>query len=115
MCRTLPTEYTAVVGQCGVAMEAREAVELAKTHVQGLFEAEPIKEVGLEELELQGDCWSVTIGFTREWPTSAGLIRSLGGSGRTYKIVRISDETGSVQSLRHREVAGPGLSGSSGA
>lgn len=96
-------------------MEAREAVELAKTHVREMFEAEPIKEVGLEEIELQGDCWSVTIGFTRDWPTSTGIIRSLGGSGRTYKIVRISDETGSVESLRHREVAGASLGGSSGA
>ena len=93
------------------AMEASEAVELAKRHVAEMFEAEPIKEVGLEEVELQGDSWLVTIGFTREWPTSSGVLRSLGGSGRTYKIVRISDKTGSVQSLRHRDVTGAGLSG----
>ena len=85
-------------------MEAREAVALAKKHVAAMFEAEPIKEVGLEEIELQGDSWSVTIGFIREWPTSSGVLRSLGGTGRTYKIVRIDDKTGSVQSLRHREV-----------
>lgn len=93
-------------------MEAREAVELAKSHVMDLFEAEPIKELGLEEIELTGDSWSVTIGFTREWPTSTGIVRTLSGSGRTYKIVRISDETGEVQSLRHRETAsaGSGLS-----
>ena len=40
-------------------MEAREAVALAKKHVAAMFEAEPIKEVGLEEIELQGDSWSV--------------------------------------------------------
>ena len=89
-------------------MEARNAVELAKKHVRAMFEAEPIKELGLEEVELQGDFWSVTIGFTREWPTSSGVLRSLGGTGRTYKIVRINDKTGSVQSLRHREVPGAG-------
>ncbi len=92
-------------------MEAREAVELAKRHVAEMFEAEPIKEVGLEELELKGDYWSVTIGFARDWPSSSGVLRSLGGSKRTYKIVRIDDRTGSVQSLRHREVADAGSSG----
>lgn len=96
-------------------MDARDAVELAKSHVREMFEAEPIAEVGLEEVELQGDCWSVTIGFTRVWPTSTGVVRALSGTGRTYKIVRIDDETGAVQSLRHREAAGTGLSGPSAA
>ena len=86
-------------------MQAREAVEVAKRHVEELFEAEPIGEVGLEEIELQGGVWSVTIGFTRDWPVSRGVIKTLGGAGRTYKIVSIDDKTGSVRSLKHREVS----------
>ena len=92
-------------------MEAREAVELAKSYVVEMFDAEPIKEVGLEEVELQGGSWSVTIGFTRVWPASSGVLRTLSGSRRTYKLVRIDDETGSIQSLRHRDVSGTGISG----
>lgn len=92
-------------------MQAREAVEVAKKHVAELFEAEPIREIGLEEVELRSGIWSVTIGFTRDWPVSKGIIKSLGGAGRTYKAVSIDDETGSVQSLRHREVSRDGSNG----
>ncbi|MCY4212981.1 MAG: hypothetical protein OXF68_05075 [Gammaproteobacteria bacterium] len=92
-------------------MQAREAVEVAKKHVVELFEAEPIQEIGLEEIELHSGTWSVTIGFTRHWPVSSGVLKSLGGAGRTYKIVSIDDETGSVQSLRHREVSRDGSNG----
>lgn len=92
-------------------MQAREAVEVAKRHIAEMFDAEPITEVGLEEVELRGNFWSVTIGFTRNWPASTGLLKSLGGLGRTYKVVRIDDKTGAVQSLRHREVARAGSGG----
>ena len=92
-------------------MEAREAVERAKSYVAEMFDAEPIKEVGLEEIERQGDAWLVTIGFTRVWPASSGVLRTLSGSGRTYKLVRIDNETGSIQSLRHRDVSDTGPSG----
>ena len=92
-------------------MEAREAVELAKSHVAELFEPEPIQEIGLEEIEYQGGLWLVTIGFTRVWPASSGMIRTLGGAGRTYKQLRIDDETGSVQSMRHRDVSGTSIVG----
>ena len=91
-------------------MQAGEAVQVAKRHIKELFEAEPITEVGLEEIELHGDVWSVTIGFAQDWPVTNGVLKSLSGTGRTYKIVRIDDNTGLVQSLKHREVAraGPG-------
>ena len=92
-------------------MEAREAVELAKNYVVEMFDAEPIKEIGMEEVEIQGGSWLITTGFTRMWPESSGVIRALSGSTRTYKQLRVDDETGSVQSLRHRDVSGTGISG----
>ena len=92
-------------------MEAREAVGLAKSYVVEMFDAEPIKEIGLEEVEIQGDSWLVTIGFTRMWPESSGVLRTLGGSVRTYKQLRIDNKTGSIQSLRNRDVSGAGPSG----
>ena len=92
-------------------MQAREAVEVAKRHIKEMFEAEPIREIGLEEIELQDDVWSVTIGFARDWPVTLGMLKSLGCTGRTYKVVRIDDSTGLVRSLRHREVAGAGPGG----
>ncbi len=93
-------------------MEAREAVELAKSYVAEMFDAEPITEIGLEEVEIQGGSWLVTIGFTRVWPASSGVLRTLGGSVRIYKQLRIDDKTGTVQSLRHRDVGGTGISSS---
>lgn len=91
-------------------MDAREAVELAKGCVADLFEVEPINEIGLEEVERKGSSWVVTIGFSRVWPVSSGVVKTLRGTERTYKQVSIDVETGTVQSLRHRNVSGTGLS-----
>ena len=66
-------------------MQAREAVEAAKRHVAELFEAEPIGEVGLEEIELRSGIWSVTIGFTRDWPIP---LCAVGGGSRIDPLCR---------------------------
>ena len=85
-------------------MEAREAVELAKSYVVEMFDAEPIKEVGLEEVELQGGSWLVTIGFTRVWPASSGVLRTLGGSVPDLQAVahRRQNRVGSVLTASRR-------------
>ena len=90
-------------------MDAKQAVQTAKEHVVELFADEPIENVGLEELEFDevGQIWAVTIGFSRFWgrPSDSIVVRAL-GTARDFKIVRIEDESGRVQSVKHRDVAG---------
>ena len=89
-------------------MDVRDAVKSAKKYVAEMFEDEPIHNIGLEEIEFdhtQG-IWSVTIGFARDWRESESVIRALASPCRTYKVVRISDADGTVQSIRHREISG---------
>ena len=66
--------------------------------------------VGLEEVEFDevDKLWAITIGFSRSWGRPAAeVMRALGGdSARTYKTVRIQDESGRVESVRHRDVTG---------
>ena len=87
-------------------MDVRHAVEMAKKHVAETFADEPIHQIGLEEIELDPDSrvWSVTIGFAREWREPVSLMRSLTPSPRTYKVVRINDADGAIQSIKHRDI-----------
>ena len=89
-------------------MDVKQAVQTAKEHVVELFADEPIENVGLEEVEFDelGEVWVVTIGFSRFWGSSGdNLVRAL-GTARDFKIVRIEDESGRVQSVKHRVVTG---------
>ena len=89
-------------------MDVREAVQMAKDHVAEIFADESIANVGLEEVEFDEmeQVWAITIGFSRPWITrGASCALSKGGSRtRTFKIVRIKDESGRIQSVKHRAV-----------
>ena len=91
-------------------MDVKQAVQTAKEHVAHLFADEHIMNVGLEEVEFDevDKLWAITIGFSRSWGRPAvEVMRALGGdSARTYKTVRIQDESGRVESVRHRDVTG---------
>ena len=52
-------------------MDVKQAVETAKRYVGELFDQEGIKNLGLEEIELDhsGGEWRVTVGFSRPWTT----------------------------------------------
>ena len=81
-------------------MGPKEAVGVAKHHILDLFADEGIVNVGLEEIETEGDYWKITIGFSRRWDSGIGSI--LGGSGRAYKVLRISEKDGQILSVRDR-------------
>lgn len=91
-------------------MDVKEAVQAAKMHVAEIFADESIANVGLEEVEFDelNRVWAITIGFSRPWDHPGSLFRTLDGTPRprTFKIVRIGDESGRVQSVKHRNVAG---------
>ena len=90
-------------------MEVKEAVNLAKFHIQELFESEKIYNLGLEEVEFDDAYkrWSVTIGFSRPWDepanTLASIARHMTYPNRSYKVVLIDDTTRQVLSVKDRE------------
>lgn len=90
-------------------MDVKQAVQMAKEHVVELFADEPIENVGLEEVEFDesNQVWAVTIGFARYWggPLRDDFVRAIATS-RDFKIVRIEDKSGRVQSVKHRAVTG---------
>ena len=88
-------------------MDVKEAVQLAKKHVAEVFADESIANVGLEEVEFDevDRVWAITIGFSRFWGRLGDVVRALdGNTARTFKIVRIEDGSGRVQSVKHRDV-----------
>ena len=90
-------------------MDAKQAVRIAKKHVAEIFSDEPIANVGLEEVEFDEmeDIWAITVGFSRFWGHPSELVRGLDSdAARTFKTVRIDDESGRVRSVKHREVTG---------
>lgn len=81
-------------------MDVKQAVEVAKNHVEDLFGEEDIINMGLEEVELDEEgSWRITIGFSRPWDRNVGSILS-GENARSYKIVILRDEDGRVLSVK---------------
>ena len=90
-------------------MDVKQAVRTAKEHVAEIFSDEHIANVALEEVEFDevDKLWAITIGFSRFWGRPGNVMHALDGDlARTYKIVRIQDESGRVESVRHRDVTG---------
>jgi hypothetical protein len=88
-------------------MEVKEAVALAKRHLQDVFADEQISNLGLEEIEYNDsqDMWSITLGFSRPWDSGQGGVAAAIGipRKREYKIVRFSGKDKKVWSIKNRE------------
>ena len=87
-------------------MDVKEAALRAKEYLVDLFSSEQIVNVGLEEVEFDGisNSWKITIGFSRPWDQKNPLIAKLGERphARSYKVIRIDDRNGRVESLTDR-------------
>ncbi len=94
-------------------MDVTEAVVLAKEYVQKVFDDDQISDLGLEEVEFNefDEEWEVTVGFFQPWNVSqrAGsraVLTTLGlpeyVKRRSYKVVRMKDDSGKVMSIRDR-------------
>ena len=92
-------------------MDVKEAVRRAKNYLDDLYQAEEIANVGLEEVvfEDMSNTWKVTIGFSRPWDYRNALTAALGNGGpaRSYKVLRIDDDSGRVESLTDRLLKAP--------
>ena len=88
-------------------MDVKQAVQTAKEQIAQLFADEHISDVGLEEVEFHelDKVWAITIGFSRSWDRSGSFLLDA-NFPRTYKTVRIQDESGRVESVKHRDVTG---------
>ena len=91
-------------------MDVKQAVQTAKQHIADIFADESIWAVGLEEVEFNESdrVWAITIGFSRSWGRPGDdIVRALGGNtARIFKTVRIKDDNGRLESVKHRHVAG---------
>lgn len=90
-------------------MDVKQAVDLAKKYFQEIFGQEGYQGLGLEEVDFDDptNTWEITIGFFRPMPHQPNnvigqMLRY--ASERSYKIVRISDKTGKVISVKNREL-----------
>ena len=85
-------------------MDVREAVQKAKEYLSDLFSDEELFNVGLEEVDFDGVAWRITLGFSRSWDRKGPLVAAIAESRpeRSYKVLRIIDETGAVESLKDR-------------
>ncbi len=87
-------------------MEVKEAARTAKDYLTDLFQDEGIMDVGLEEVEFNAalSVWSITIGFSRPWDRKSDLHSALDGGrpARSYKVIRVRDEDGRIESLKDR-------------
>ncbi|MEI9888549.1 MAG: hypothetical protein WDN08_19020 [Rhizomicrobium sp.] len=88
-------------------MDAKEAVALAKQHVQELFASENILNLGLEELEFDKThrVWQITLGFSRPWDVYNGTPLIERNPARTYKRIFVSDADKRILSVKNRDVA----------
>lgn len=88
-------------------MDVREAISKAKEYVAEVFHDDGPRNIGLEEVRFDDTqkVWLITVGFSRPWDSPKLFV--LGREvdlRRTYKIVRIDDNEGSIVSVTNRTV-----------
>lgn len=91
-------------------MQQKNAVARAKAALLELFGDETLRDLGLEEIRFDDadGSWLITLGFSRAWDAPKKIETALGREldlNRTYKMVRISDETGAIVSIMDRMLA----------
>ena len=83
-------------------IDVKEAVKAARDFVAHVYE-DQVASARLEEVELDGSFWFVTLGLARPTPTSA-LSAAMGQEvPRSYKIFKIDAATGEVRSMKMRK------------
>ena len=89
-------------------MELKHAITLAQEHVRERFAEEGVADIGLEgaDFDDQAQEWHITIGFSH--PKDEPRDDSAGPAAsrvppRIFKVVRISDETDQILSVKDRE------------
>ena len=82
-------------------VDVKEAANIATEYLRKLIKFIPAGDIGLEEAELSGDIWGITLSFTDRRNT--GLSSVLTGEGRVYKKFGVDKSTGEVLFMRIRK------------
>ena len=80
-------------------IDVKRAVAIAIEYLRELIPTIAKSGISLEEVELDGHTWLVTLGFTDKYSTG---LRAMNSSGRAYKQFRIDSRSGAVSSMRIR-------------
>lgn len=80
-------------------LSVQTVVKAAKDQLSQAFADEKPHSLRLEEIQLDGTTWKITISFTRAGTTMTDLL-----GVRTFKVVRINDHTGDLVAITHREI-----------
>lgn len=83
-------------------IDIKQAAQAASNFIIGLYSDQTISDVRLEEVELSDDekYWFITLSFPA--PNSSGLLGL--PTRRQYKILKVDRETGTVLSMKIREL-----------
>lgn len=91
-------------------LDVKEAVTAARHSAKEFFEGSPLDDLQLEEVEYDesSQAWLITLGFNvKSLNPLSGLGAAFGGTQqytRKYKVFCIDATTGSVRSMKIREV-----------
>jgi hypothetical protein len=80
-------------------ISVKEAAERAAEYFTDLYKNQ-FKNVLLEEVELKGSYWLITLGYDRPSP----LPQFSRKGPRAFKVFKVDNETGKVVSMKIREV-----------
>jgi len=92
-------------------IDVKEAVRIASDYLVQLYDASQLHDVLLEEVALSEDeeYWYVTIGFTRNIPSTdpmkamtETILNQKKYTSREYKVFQIDSATGQVRSMKIR-------------
>lgn len=90
-------------------MDVKEAVSVAKSYLADVLSEEDVTNVGLEEIEFDDSdsTWKITLGFSRPWDyqRARSWQTERRPPARSYKILRVADGTGRIESIRDRFTA----------
>lgn len=90
-------------------IDVKTAVLSAQNYLTSMQEllAEPLKDLGLEEVELSEDkqTWLITLGYNRPLETTPNVLLPPGFTThqRVYKLIKVNAETGDVEAMKIRE------------
>lgn len=96
----------------GISMNAQQAVEVAQQSLLSIFKLNYPDSLRLEEIEMNGEYWEVTLSFVEPAKGDTadghsintlslmGISQVLNSNKRSYKTVFVNKETGDVESIK---------------
>lgn len=85
-------------------IDVKEAVQIASRRLCELYPRTGAADIGLEEVEIEGSHWEVTLSFTNPRPQMPKLGQLFGvGEDRVYKKFGVDKRTGEVLFMRIRK------------